>query len=658
MFRSFVVLLLLATASPLPDGQLAFHVSPNGRVPATGSEVDPFLSIEQARDQIRELQKAGATDNGQIEVFVHTGTYVPSSTLQFTAEDSGTKEAPIVYRAIGGDVLITGGVEFTDWHHLTRPDLLDRLPSIARDHVVFTDLVALGIEPGTLRSRRLHQQMNSAPLELFVSQQRLPRAGWPNQGWAIAKAHGPISWKLDREIRSQDQRDAWAVGFWAKDWDSSFEPIAFDLGSKSVSLSSTEALRPKQVREGARYRLSNLIGELDSPGEWYLDETSGLVLYWPIEDMPAPSGSVLDTILSIYDTEYVTFEGFRFESARSMNVEIVGGCDVHLKSCSLSQAGTVAVHVFGGSRHRIVDCDISCTGSSAVRIEGGDRNTLEPCDHTVENCHIYDFCQNYLAGRAAVAIYGVGVNISTNHIHHGPDVAIALFGNEHLIEHNEIAHVCSETEDSAAIHLSFDPTYRGNVIRKNYIHDLGGFSKTGVVGIYLDDFASGTLVDSNLLQNTIRGIAIGGGRDNRIENNVIQNSIAPIQVDARGLSWARDQIDGEGSRISELFRTVLAEAPILGQRYPELLNLFEDEPAVPKGNVCRSNLFDGPRGVELHGIDQKIVVLENNRRRTTAEIASSDTILRELGIELRSNLPNESRETKNSRPRYVGRTEK
>ena len=653
MLCRFIPMIMIAVTNSAIADQISIHVSPNGQESASGTISDPFATIEQARNRIRQLRSEEDTETALIEVLVHAGKYPQPNTLEFTAQDSGTHKSPIVYRAVDGEVLITGGVEINDWQKITRSDLMNRLPAIARSQVVFTDLKSLGIDPGTLSSRRLHQQMHSAPIELFACKQRQPRAGWPNQGWATAKPTGSINWKLETANIIGNQTDVWAQGFWEQDWNSSFEPVAIDSSLKTLTLTSADPLRPKQVREGARYRLSNLLSELDSPGEWYVDDASGLLLYWPLEDNSSTSVSVLDTILSIYDVEHVSFDGFRIESARSMNVEIVGGNDVCLKNCTVSQAGTVAVHVLGGLRHSIVDCEISCTGSSAVRIEGGNRSTLDPCNHYVENCHIHQFAQHYLAGRPAVAIYGVGVILSTNHIHHGPDGAIAIHGNEHIVEHNEIAHVCSETDDAAAIHLSYDPTYRGNVIRKNYIHDLGGFSKTGIIGIYLDDFASGTVVESNLLQNTIRGIAIGGGRDNRIENNVIQNSIAPIQVDARGLTWARDQIEGESSRLSKLCKSVLEESPIFGIRYPELKDLLENEPAIPKGNVVRSNSFNGLRGIDLQGFDRTVVVLENNRRTSGSEIASFEIVVKELGIELHTNNSDDSRETRVSRPKYV-----
>ena len=149
------------------------------------------------------------------------------------------------------------------------------------------------------------------------------------------------------------------------------------------------------------------------PGEWFVDQPWGQLLYWPVDEgnTTVLTASILDTVISAYDVENLVFSGIRIESARS-----------------------IAVHLFRGVGHQIVNCDVSCSGSSAI-------------------------C-------------GVGTTIRKNHVHSDPDSAICLFGNEHLVEQNQIHHVCREADDSAAVHLSHDPNYRSNVIRKNHIHDL------------------------------------------------------------------------------------------------------------------------------------------------------------------------------------------
>ena len=55
-------------------------------------------------------------------------------------------------------------------------------------------------------------------------------------------------------------------------------------------------------------------------------------------------------------------------------------------------------------------------------------------------------------------------------------MAIHLHGNDHLVERNEIHDVCLETDDSGAIYLGQDPTYRGNRVRHNFIHDIGNYA--------------------------------------------------------------------------------------------------------------------------------------------------------------------------------------
>jgi len=42
--------------------------------------------------------------------------------------------------------------------------------------------------------------------------------------------------------------------------------------------------------------------------------------------------------------------------------------------------------------------------------------------------------------------------VAHNLIHHAPHQAIALQGNDHVIEFNEIHHVCEESNDAGAIY--------------------------------------------------------------------------------------------------------------------------------------------------------------------------------------------------------------
>ncbi len=149
----------------------------------------------------------------------------------------------------------------------------------------------------------------------------------------------------------------------------------------------------------------------------------------------------------------------------------------------------------------------------------------------------------------------------------------------------KFSRVCRETDDVGAIYLAHNPTYRGNVIRHNYIHDLGGFSTTGVMGIYLDDFASGTHVSHNILERAGRGVAIGGGRDNLVENNVFLDCLAAVQIDNRGTTWARGFVKGNESPISRYLAEIEGSRETYVARYPDLANYWAIHPKLPRAIV-------------------------------------------------------------------------
>ncbi len=95
MILCIVVLLAIFSTSVYGN---TIEVSPGGSL----------KSLEDARDHIRTLRKAGET--GAMKVVLRAGTYRLERTFVLTPEDSGTPEAPISYEAFPGErVVISGG---------------------------------------------------------------------------------------------------------------------------------------------------------------------------------------------------------------------------------------------------------------------------------------------------------------------------------------------------------------------------------------------------------------------------------------------------------------------------------------------------------------------------------------------------------------------
>jgi parallel beta-helix repeat protein len=204
----------------------------------------------------------------------------------------------------------------------------------------------------------------------------------------------------------------------------------------------------------------------------------------------------------------------------------------------------------------------------------------------------------------------VGNRIAHNLVHDAPHTAVLLHGNDHRVEYNDIHHVCMETADAGAFYMGRDFTERGNVVQYNYFHDFPGGD---MQAIYLDDFASGTTVLGNICYRTGRGVLIGGGRDNVVENNVFVECNPAVWVDARGMTWAGKMFNGQDQTLIVRLNAVNFSSPPYSERYPELAGILENQPAVPKGNRIEKNIAFGGPWLELRRpLVDTVVEIRNN----------------------------------------------
>ncbi|HEX2999546.1 MAG TPA: LamG domain-containing protein, partial [Armatimonadota bacterium] len=136
-------------------------VSPQGNDANSGSKTAPVASLTRARDLVRALRARGV--KGAIAVNVLPGEYRVTAPLELTAQDSGTKQAPVVYRAVQpGKSIFYGGTRLKGFATVTDPAVLARLPQEARGRVVCCDLRAQGItDYGQLAVRGFGQPPSS-----------------------------------------------------------------------------------------------------------------------------------------------------------------------------------------------------------------------------------------------------------------------------------------------------------------------------------------------------------------------------------------------------------------------------------------------------------------------------------------------------------------
>ena len=134
----------------------------------------------------------------------------------------------------------------------------------------------------------------------------------------------------------------------------------------------------------------------------------------------------------------------------------------------------------GGQNVQLSNSKIHHAGAHGVVVSGGDSNTLKASGHVIHNNHIYYMGTTILTYSSGIEVYGVGTKITHNLLEQGAGTAILLTGNEHLIEKNELHHFCLQASDCGAIYSGRNWSWRGNVIRNNYIHDNIGYGMKGV----------------------------------------------------------------------------------------------------------------------------------------------------------------------------------
>lgn len=624
-----LVFAILSVAHAAPS---VLYVSPSGDDTWSGTlpEPDslgadgPFKSILRARDAIRATKTAGALPQGGVEVRIRGGNYYLEQPLEFTAEDSGTSEAPIVYSGVSGEeVRIIGGRQVDNFVPVADPGVLERLDPAARGQAVQADLKALGITD--------FGGPSGGGIEIFFNDQPMTLSRWPNEGFTrivdivVEDGHkihgipGSLTGKFvydgDRPSRWTSEKDAWLHGYWFWDWSDQRQKIESIDTEKSI-LAVAPPYHGYGYRKGQWYYAFNLLSELDSPGEWYLDRETGILYFWP--PTPVEQGtvvvSVLDKAIAATNVSNAAFQKLTFEACRGTAITISGGAHVYVAGCVIRNVGGGAVSIADATDSGVKGCDIYQTGHGGISLSGGDRTTLTPANLVAENNHIHHYGRWSRMYQPAVGLNGVGNRVAHNLIHDAPHMAIMFGGNDHLIEYNEIYNVCEESNDAGAMYAGRNWTMRGHVIRYNYLHQVKGFENRGCVGVYLDDMFASANIYGNVFWEVTMAAFIGGGRDNSIENNIFVDCNPALHIDARALGWAHYHADEwivEGNEKGTL-SGIAYNKPPYSERYPKLVGILDDEPKAPKGNVIARNICVGGRWDDIEDVARPYLKFEDN----------------------------------------------
>lgn len=632
MYTRLLMVCLLAV-SVLTIAQAAeLHVALRGRdtwsgkfaAPTKDGKDGPVATLAHARDLVRQLRRDKPQE--PVTVTVHEGVYRVTASLALAAEDSGSEQAPVVWRGAPGEtVRLLGGVQLTGWAPVTDPAVLERLDPVARAKVRQVNLKACGVDdfgdvgPGP----------NGA--QLFCGGKYMTLARYPNEDWLriadvpqegdlkfpgdfrdtaptmiggriAGKHYGRFTYDGDRPNRWKDTSDLWVHGYWVWDYADQYHRVQkLDLAKKEVW--PEPPYHFYGYHQNARYYFLNVLEELDAPGEWYLDRKTGVLYFWPPEGQTQAAvvfPTLTKPLFQLDGVQRVELRGFVMEGGRAGAVQISGGDHVLVAGCTFRNFGDTVVAVKGGTDHTVRSCDLSELGAGGIALEGGDRKTLTRGNHAVENCEIHHIGRVQAPYRPAVRLDGVGQRVSHCYIHDCPHGGLGFEGNDDVIEYCEFTRVGYDAGDTGTIYTAYDWTYRGHEIRYNYFHGIHAPPKVhvGSMTIYFDLPAGGVHVYGNVFYDNQRAFFTNSGRDCLIENNIFVKCDPSVQFN----SW-RDMMlfqKGGAWKIWERLHEINYEQPPYSTRYPELLRLYKDgDPRIPNGNAVRCNISAGGQFLEL-----------------------------------------------------------
>ncbi len=518
--------------------EVVFYVSSDGNDQWSGSAAavnalgndGPFATLKRARDAIREQRNRGITK--QFSILVRGGTYRLNETFVLGPEDSGSKSQPLIIRAYGNERPVLSGSKLVGGF-------------TAHTSTIYkADLKGSGIESRSLR-------------QLFAEGKRQILARFPNfdprdpigGGFLYVEDSADGGSKVKFKYREG------AVHNWANPenpeivlypgpnyWNNTIPVAGIDRNNRIVELAG-KASYP--IIEGNRYFFQNVLDELDSPGEWYLDKKDKVLYFWPerVNSLNSVAVPIIKSIVEIKSKtllgkykgvpSHIRIEGFILDGCEGTAVIIKDAEDISIAANTVRNAGEAGIVIENGRNNAAIGNDIYEVGKEGVILSGGNPpKTLAPGANRAENNYIHNVGV-FSKTSSGIDCRGVGNIVSHNLIHSTPRIGIWFDGNDHLIEYNHVHHVNQETQDGGAIYsCARDWTKRGTILRFNYIHDSGGYGRKNAKdpwqspfytwGIYLDDWTSGTEVYGNIVARTYSGgILVHGGRDNSIENNII-----------------------------------------------------------------------------------------------------------------------------------------
>jgi chitodextrinase len=248
-------LLAPATANAAPTATagtkpISVYVAPTGSGVQNGTQKHPYRSLTAARDAVRKISGKAKSD---INVVLADGTYTVDSTFTLTSQDSGQNGHTVTYEAApGAHPVLSGGQSVTGW------TLSDASRGIYKTNI------------GNLDTR-----------QLYVNGELETRARSGNYPAGFSKTATGYTITDTSLAAYKNQKNIEVVSRWG--WMLDRCPVDSIVGNTMTIQQpcwNNANLHAGQEIQNPIW-IENAYELLDTPGEWYLDQSTGDLYYMP-----------------------------------------------------------------------------------------------------------------------------------------------------------------------------------------------------------------------------------------------------------------------------------------------------------------------------------------------------------------------------------------
>ena len=377
-FGMFSSVSLCANAAE-PGSGAAFYVAVNGSDSADGSFEAPFATIGKAQEAVRELKKSSGLPDGGVSVYIRGGDYnVTKNPIKFTEEDSGTENAPIVYKAYGNEkVSIDGGIKIpgTEFQKVTDKETLERFQSAkAKKNIVYADLNKY-MTKEELKRKGKYGSLEYEAFEIgednaegaipgygvFVEDYAYIPARWPNRtddGFDVYTTIGDVISAGNSDFATDGLPIFKYTDSRVENWKSYKDASVFINQGWLAGLTRIEEINKDEKTVTLKHKIRsavdkdeefyyfNVLDELDVPGEYYIDTDTGYLYMYPTEALKNQSVGIGllgeewdDAIISFDHASYITLSNLMVELSRASGIHLLGGENIEIVNCDVRNVG-------------------------------------------------------------------------------------------------------------------------------------------------------------------------------------------------------------------------------------------------------------------------------------------------------------------------------